>query len=155
MDKIGSFLVIAFQSLLLRGGAGMHPWFLDTKVSLAPILVSPWISAMLRDITVLLPSHFYCFCLSRACPTLSDRHGGRYGGEHGGRYGGQYGGGHGCRHGGQYGNGLDDVRGDEGRQGHCRGGELKVRADCAGVGAKRVCLGGDGCLWRAGGQAGA
>ena len=38
----------------------------------------------------------------------------------------------------------DDERGDQGRQGHRRGVELRVRAgDYAGVGAKRVCLGGD------------
>ena len=46
----------------------------------------------------------------------------------------------------------DDERGDKGRQGHRRGVELRVRAgDYAGVGAKRVCLGGDGWL-RGGGE---
>ena len=41
----------------------------------------------------------------------------------------------------------DDELGDQGRQGHRRGVELRVRAgDYAGVGAKRVCLRGDGWL---------
>ena len=53
------------------------------------------------------------------------RHGVRHGGEHGGRQGGA----------------QDDERGDQER----RGGELRVRADCAGVVAKRVCFG-DGWL---------
>ena len=41
----------------------------------------------------------------------------------------------------------DYERGDQVRQGHRRGVELRVRAgDYAGVGAKRVCLRGDGWL---------